>query len=80
MKRKKHFPRTMEDAIESDRCHIEIMLGRQLAPFEEVNYTYISNRVEEYWERHQKSPLILMDYENGKFKFFVDKVREREGL
>lgn len=74
MKRKKYFPRTMEDAIESDRCRIEIMLGRQLAPFEELNYQYLSNRVQEFFDRHKGQPLIMMDYELDKYKFFMDFV------
>lgn len=75
--KKKYYPRTLEDAIESDRCRIEIFLGRKLAPYEELSYSYISNRVEEYWERHKKDPLIMMDYERDKFKFFMDFVHGR---
>lgn len=72
--KKKYFPRTMEDAIESDRCRIEIMLGRQLAPFEELNYQYLSNRVQEFFDRHKGQPLLVMDYERDKFQYFMDKV------
>lgn len=81
--KKKYFPQTMEDAVEADRCRIELFLGRKLAPYEELNYTHLSNRVGEYWERHKKDPLIMIDYERDKFQFFMDKVHAaiaKEGL
>lgn len=74
--KKKYFPRTLDDAIEADRCRIEIFLGRKLAPYEELNYTHLSNRVGEYWERHKKDPLIMIDYERDKFNYFLNKVHE----
>lgn len=80
---KKYYPRTLEDAIESDRCHIEIMLGRKLAPFEELNFQYLSNRVQEFFDRHKGQPLLVMDYERDKFQYFMDKVHAalaKEGL
>lgn len=76
MKKKKYYPRTLEDAIEVDRFRIELILGRKLAPFEELNYTYISNKVEEFMERSKKTT-IYADYEMKKFNFFMDQVHER---
>ena len=73
---KKYFPRTLEDAIESDRCHIEIMLGRKLAPYEELNYQHISNRVQEFFDRHKGQPLIMMDYERDKFNYFISEAKK----
>lgn len=80
---KKHYPRTMEDAIEADRCRIEIFLGRKLAPFEELNYTHLTNRVQEFFDRHKGQPLLVMDYERDKFQYFMDEVHDalaKEGL
>lgn len=74
---KKHFPKTIDDAIEIDRFRIELILGRKLAPFEELNYTYISNKVGEFFERHKGQPLVVMDYERNKFQFFMDRVHEK---
>lgn len=81
--KKKYFPQTMEDAVEADRCRIELILGRQLAPFEELNYPYISNRVQEFFDRHKGQPLLVMDYERDKFQYFMDEVHAalaKEGL
>lgn len=74
--KKKYYPKTLEDAIEIDRFRIELILGRKLAPFEELNYTYISNRVEEFLERSKKTT-IYADYEMKKFNFFMDQVHQR---
>jgi hypothetical protein len=76
MKKKKYYPKTLEDAIEIDRFRIELILGRKLAPFEELNYTYISNKVEEFMERSKKTT-IYADYEMKKFNFFMDQVHQR---
>lgn len=72
---KKYHPRTLDDAIEIDRFRVELIIGRKLAPYEELNYTYISNKVEEFLERSKKTT-IYADYEMKKFNFFMDKVHD----
>lgn len=77
---KKFRPKTLADAMEADRCRIELLLGRSLAPYEELDFTDISNSVGEFLERH---PKLMMDYERDKFQFFLDKAHEyfaRNGL
>lgn len=70
---KKYRPKTLADAMEADRCRIELLLGRSLALYEELEFKDISNRTGEFLERH---PKLMMDYERDKFQYFLDKAHE----
>lgn len=70
---KKYRPKTLADAMEADRCRIELLLGRSLAPYEELEFTDISNRTGEFLERH---PKLMMDYEKKKFDYFISVAKK----